>query len=305
MPPGYIALLHDGRLAERVAILKDIYRECRLCPHECGVDRTGSRRGICRSGAHAVVASHNAHHGEEPPISGTGGSGTIFLTGCTGKCLFCQNYPISQLGTGKEVTDRELAGMMLSLQRRGCHNINVVTPTHFAPSIANAVLLAAEQGLDIPLVYNTSGYERVEILRLLEGIVDIYLPDAKYADNDIAADLSGFHDYMEHNRPALKEMHRQVGALKCSNGIAMKGMIVRHLILPGGLSGSEAVFRFLASEISRDVHVSVMDQYFPAHRALGDTRLARGITREEYDEALTAFDTCGLYNGWIQDHNEE
>ena len=226
------------------------------------------------------------------------------MSGCTGKCLFCQNYPISQLGTGKEVTDRQLADKMLALQRRGCHNINFVTPTHFSPSIVNAILLAATDGLDIPLVYNTSGYERVEILQLLDGIVDIYLPDAKYSDNDIAWSVSGFKRYVDNNRSALKEMYRQAGLLRCSDGIAVKGVIVRHLILPGGLSGSKAVFEFLANEISPDVHVSLMDQYFPAFKTLSDERLGRGITREEYDEALSAFDESGLHNGWIQDHDE-
>jgi putative pyruvate formate lyase activating enzyme len=251
-----------------------------------------------------VVASYNVHHGEEPPISGTKGSGTIFLSGCTGRCLFCQNYPISQLGTGEEVSESRLAGMMIELQDRGCHNINFVTPTHFSPSIVAAISLAAAQGLSIPIVYNTSGYERVETIRLLSGIVDIYLPDAKYADDTVATRLSGFPEYVEHNRAALKEMYAQVGNLVTREGIAARGLIIRHLILPDGLAGTSEVLRFIADELSPDIPVSLMEQYFPAYRALTHETLSRRITADEYDEALKSFDDRGLHNGWIQDHSD-
>jgi len=248
------------------------------------------------------VASWNNHLGEEPPISGKKGSGAIFFSGCTGKCIFCQNYPISQLGTGVEMTAERLADIMLELQGRGCHNINFVTPTHFSPSIVKAVGSAAARGLRIPIVYNTSGYERVETLRLLDGIVDIYLPDVKYSDNSVAARLSGFTGYVEYNRTALKEMYRQVGKLKTRRGCAIRGMIIRHLILPGGLSGTPEAIRFIAEEISREVHISLMDQYFPAYHAAHHETISRRISEEEYQEALEAFDTYGLHNGWIQDH---
>jgi len=302
MKPRYIRLYESGELASRSAALKRQYVDCALCPHQCHVDRTRGERGRCRSGSRAVVASANIHTGEEPPISGKRGSGTVFLSGCTGKCLFCQNYPISQLQTGNEVSDEHLADMMLDLQRRGVHNINFVTPTHFAPSIVSAIALAVPQGLNIPIVYNTSGYERKEILRLLDGIIDIYLPDAKYGDNDIARQISGFDDYVGYNRKALIEMYRQVGRFRERNGAGTSGMIVRHLILPDGMSGTDDVMAFLATAISPDIHVSLMGQYFPAHSALQHERLARRITAEEYDNSVSSFFASGLHNGWIQDH---
>lgn len=302
--PGYLELCGTGEIENRIRTLKDIYSSCRLCPHECKGDRTTDRKGICRSGSRPVVASYSVHHGEEPPISGTGGSGTIFLSGCTGRCLFCQNYPISQLGTGMEVSESRLAGMMIELQNRGCHNINFVTPTHFSPSIVAAISLAATRGLSLPIVYNTSGYERVEVIRLLSGIIDIYLPDAKYADDTVAVRLSGFPEYVEHNRDALKEMYAQVGNLITREGIAVRGMIIRHLILPGRLAGTSEVLQFIANELSMDIPVSLMDQYFPAYRALTLETLSRRITADEYGEALESFDNSGLHNGWIQDHTD-
>ncbi len=303
--PGYLALLASGELEQRVQTLKCVYSQCRLCPHECGVDRTAGQRGICRSGDLPVVASWNVHPGEEPPISGTSGSGTIFFSNCTGRCIFCQNYPISQLGTGTLVSETRLAEMMLELQERGCHNINMVTPTHYVPSIAAALLIAAGNGLSIPIVYNTSGFERVEIVRLLSGIVDIYLPDAKYADDAVAFSVSGFNNYVTANRAALREMYAQVGLLRLEGELAIRGLIIRHLILPGGLAGTREVMRFISGELSPDVHVSIMDQYFPAHTAFSHELLSRRITEEEYQEALEAFDESGLSNGWIQDHFSE
>lgn len=302
--PGYLALCASGEIEARISTLREYYSQCRLCPHECGVDRTAGQRGKCRSGILPVVASYNHHRGEEPPISGTDGSGTIFLTGCTGRCVFCQNYPISQLGSGGEITEDRLAGMMLELQDRGCHNINFVTPTHFSPSIVAAIAIAASRGLHIPIVYNTSGYERVEILKLLAGIIDIYLPDSKYAENDPAVSLSGFTGYVEENRAALREMFAQAGELQMRDGLAEKGLIIRHLILPGGLAGTRDVLRFIAEELSPEIHVSLMDQYFPAHQALNHPVLSRRVSEEEYEEALEAFDDSGLSNGWVQDHSE-
>ncbi|MFC1509521.1 radical SAM protein [Candidatus Omnitrophota bacterium] len=302
MIPGYLQLSDTGELAHRIELLTRHYRECSLCPHQCRVDRLSGSIGICRSGPYATVASSNIHTGEEPPISGYNGSGTIFFSGCSGRCIFCQNYPISQLNTGKQVSDECLAEMMLDLQNRGCHNINLVTPTHYLPSIVSALSVAADRGLHLPLVYNTSGYERVEIIKLLEGIVDIYLPDIKYTNNDIASEISGFSQYTQHNQKAIKEMYRQVGNLKIEDGVAVKGIVIRHLILPEDMSGTYKALRYLACEISPDIHISLMDQYFPAYKAHHHKRLSRRITVDEYEESIGYFDECGLHNGWIQEH---
>jgi putative pyruvate formate lyase activating enzyme len=258
-------------------------------------------------GEQPKVSSWNLHAWEEPPISGTRGSGTIFFSGCTGRCCFCQNYPISQLGYGDVVSIEHLAEMMLELQSKGAHNINFVTPTHFMPQILAALPLAIRGGLSLPLVYNTSGYERVEALLLLEGVVDLWLPDAKYADNTTARQLSGFRDYVDHNRMALQEIYRQVGdgLLLDDAQIARRGMIVRHLVLPHGLAGTSDVLQWVANSLSPSVHVSLMDQYFPAHRATGAPDLGRKITADEYQAALQAFDKAGLEHGWYQNTSEE
>ena len=306
MYPSYLELHRSGELKRRIERAYAMLSQCRLCPRECGVDRLRGERGFCRAGAEPIVASWNVHPWEEPPISGTRGSGTIFFSGCTGRCLFCQNYPISQLGVGNTVSVQRLAEMMLELQDRGCHNINLVTPTHFVPQILAALELAIEEGLRLPLVYNTSGYERVETLQLLDGVVDIYLPDAKYADDETARRLSGFVRYVEANRAALREMFRQVGdeLVLDGEGIARRGLIVRHLVLPEGLAGTPKVLRWIAENLSPRVHVSLMDQYFPAHKAVGHPVLGRKITAEEYAEALRAFEEAGLTNGWMQEHEE-
>jgi putative pyruvate formate lyase activating enzyme len=252
------------------------------------------------------VSSWNLHAWEEPPISGTRGSGVVFFSGCPGRCLFCQNYPISQLGYGEVVSVERLAGMMLELQRKGAHNINLVTPTHFVPQILAALPHAIRGGLRLPLVYNSSGYERVETLRWLEGVVDIWLPDAKYDTDETARRLSGFRDYVEHNRAALREMYRQVGEALVldGDGFARRGMIVRHLVLPGDLAGTRPVLQWLAGALSPRLHVSLMDQYFPAHRAVGHPVLGRKLLWEEYSAALQALEEAGFSNGWCQEANE-
>lgn len=302
--PGYLELFSTGEIDKRVIFLKKLYSKCCLCPHTCGIDRNSGEKGICRSGNLPKVASYNVHYGEEPPISGSKGSGTIFFSGCTGRCLYCQNYPISQLGVGNEVTEDRLAEMMMELQDRGCHNINFVTPTHFAPSIVSAIRIAASRGLKIPIVYNTSGYERVEILRLLAGIVDIYLPDAKYSSDVEAKELSGFENYIENNRAALFEMYQQVGNLKKYRGIAVKGLLVRHLILPENLAGTFETMKYLSSKISPDVFVSLMGQYFPAYQALKIQHMNRRISIAEYKQALQSYEENGLNNGWIQKYSD-
>ncbi len=301
--PSYLNLYHTGELRRRADIAWAMLSSCELCPHRCGVNRLAREQGICRMGALAKVSSWNLHRWEEPPLSGTRGSGTIFFSGCTGRCRFCQNYPISQLGHGEVVEVQRLAAMMLELQRKGAHNINLVTPTHFAPQILAALVHAARAGLSLPLVYNTSGYERETTLRLLDGVVDIWLPDAKYADDAIARRLSGFSSYVPFNQAALREMFRQVGShLQLdADGLASRGLIVRHMVLPGGLAGTEQVLGWLASALSPEVHVSLMDQYFPAYHALDDPLLCRKVTTDEYLAALDAFETAGLERGWFQD----
>lgn len=305
--PRYLTLHRSGELARRIEQAWALLAPCELCPHRCGVDRLGGELGVCRMGALPKISSWNLHAWEEPPISGRRGSGTIFFSGCTGRCRFCQNYPISQYGYGQEVRVERLAEMMLELQRKKAHNLNLVTPTHFMPQILAALPPAIEGGLHLPLVYNTSGYERVEVLRLLEGLVDIWLPDAKYADNATARRLSGFPDYVEHNRAALAEIVRQVGVdlVLDEEGIARRGLVIRHLVLPEGLAGSAQVLRWIAEELSLEVHVSLMDQYFPAYQAVGDPVLGRKVTEEEYLAALEAFDEAGLERGWFQSASDE
>ncbi len=306
MPPSYHALHRSGELQRRAEEALSRLARCSICPRRCGVNRLEDERGVCRGGRRAIVASWNRHPWEEPPISGTRGSGTVFFGGCSGRCRFCQNYPISQLGVGREVEAGRLAGMMLELQRQGCHNINLVTGTHFVPQVLAALVLAAEQGLDIPLVYNCAGYEEIETLELLDGVVDIYLPDAKYADDENAREFSGFPGYVEANRAALREMYRQVGDLEVDEaGIATRGMIVRHMVLPGGIAGTPQVLHWIATELSPAVHVSLLAQYFPAHRAIGHPLLGRKLTWEEYDAACAAFEEAGLENGWLQELAEE
>ena len=306
MPPSYHALHRSGELQRRAEEALSRLARCSICPRRCGVNRLEDERGVCRGGRRAIVASWNRHPWEEPPISGTRGSGTVFFGGCSGRCRFCQNYPISQLGVGREVEAGRLAEMMLELQRQGCHNINLVTGTHFVPQVLAALVLAAEQGLDIPLVYNCAGYEEIETLELLDGVVDIYLPDAKYADDENAREFSGFPGYVEANRAALREMYRQVGDLVVDEaGIATRGMIVRHMVLPGGIAGTPQVLHWIATELSPAVHVSLLAQYFPAHRAIGHPLLGRKLTWEEYDAACAAFEEAGLENGWLQELAEE
>lgn len=308
MNPNYLSLHHSGELARRAAEARARLECCELCPRRCRVNRLDGERSVCGFGELPVVASWNVHPWEEPPISGTRGSGTVFFSGCTGRCLFCQNYPISQLRHGQQVSHERLAAMMLELQnKKHCHNINYVTPTHFIPAILAAVDIAAARGLHIPLVYNTSGYESVESLQLLDGVIDIYLPDAKYADDTIARQLSGFADYVEHNHAALKEIYRQMGdeLVLDEHGIAQRGMIIRHLVLPENLAGTPQVLRWIANALSPRVHVSLMDQYFPAHKAHAHPQLNRKITLEEYEAALDAFDAAGLENGWMQEHEEK
>ncbi|MBU2440263.1 radical SAM protein [bacterium] len=298
--PRYLNIKEE-EFDRRIEKAYKLLSSCEVCPRKCGVKRLEGEKGFCRSSEDVIVSSYNAHFGEEPPLVGNFGSGTIFFTNCNLKCVYCQNYPISQLGNGNKVTSLELAKIMLALQKRKCHNINLVTPTHFVPQILKSLKLAVKMGLHIPIVYNTSGYEEVRTLKLLADIVDIYLPDARYADNEIALKYSSAPDYFEIMKKALKEMHRQVGDLSLNRmGVAHSGLIVRHLVLPEGLSDTRKIMRFIAREISPHTYISLMAQYFPAYRAGQFPLLSRRINREEYREALQAFKEEGLENGWFQ-----
>ncbi len=289
-------------LRERVRALEALASPCTLCPRQCNVRRDQGKLGACGVPAGFRLASANLHRGEEPPISGTRGSGTIFTSGCPLHCKYCQNYPISQLRHGRDLTDTELAAEMLTLQRRGAHNLNFVTPTHYVARLFAAVSLALEDGLMLPIVYNTSGYERLEVLRLLDGLVDVYLPDIRYADNEVAMRLSGVGDYVENNRAAIREMHRQVGHLQVDDaGIAVRGLIVRHLVLPDGQAGSHDSLTWLVSEVGRTVSISLMSQYFPAHQAPQIPGLDRGVTLAEYGEVLDLAEELHLENALAQD----
>lgn len=296
--PSYIRLYETGELQKRIEALNEILARCRLCPRNCNVNRLEGEKGVCRTGVRPVVSSFNPHFGEEPPLVGHCGSGTIFLTFCNLKCVFCQNYDISHLGAGQEVSVDELSRMMLSLQRRGCHNINFVTPTHQVAQIVAALPQAIEGGLEVPLVYNCGGYESLDTIRLLHGIFDIYMPDMKYGSDEAAGTLSGALDYCSISRAALKEMHRQVGDLVLdSSGIAERGLIVRHLVLPDGIAGTREVMGFIAHELSPGTYVNIMDQYRPCHKASESElypSMARRITSREFDEAVSIATDEGL-----------
>jgi putative pyruvate formate lyase activating enzyme len=301
----YIDLYNSGELLQRVKAAYVRLGSCDLCPHDCGVNRLRGETGICLSGFRPKIASANLHRGEEPPISGSRGSGTIFFSGCSLKCKFCQNFPISQLGSGSELSTRELAGKMLGLQRRGAHNINFVTPTHFLPQILAALWLAIPQGFRLPIVWNSSGYEKTDVIKLLEGIVDIYLPDMKYSDDEPADGISSAPGYSAVNRTAVREMFRQVGHLEVDgDGIAVSGLIIRHLVLPEGKAGSIETLKWIAENLGVETHVALMSQYFPAHTAAHTEGINRSLTGAEYDEATEALEANGLENGWVQELDE-
>ena len=296
--PGYLGLHRSGELRSRGEALWEIYRECRLCPRQCMVDRIAGEKGFCQASATLKVASYNAHFGEERPLVGVGGSGTIFLSHCNLGCIFCQNWDISHRGSGTEVEIVDLAGMMLQLQERGCQNINVVTPTHFAPHIVMALDQAAGKGLRIPLVYNTCGWERSEILALLEGIVDIYLADFKYMDGGKSARYSSDADsYPEITRSALIEMNRQVGvAMPEQNGLIFRGLMIRHLVMPDNVSGSAEAMRWISANLPLDTYVNIMIQYRPAYRAHLFPEIDSFVPRETYLEVVREARRFGLVN---------
>ncbi len=274
---------------------------CQLCPRCCLVNRSEGEIGECRAAGEILVSSWNLHHGEEPPLSGSRGSGTIFFAGCSMSCAYCQNYTISQEVEGSPVLPDKLVEIMFHLEKAGAHNINFVTPTHFAAQILKACITARRQGLTVPFVYNTSGYDLVETLRWFDGIMDIYLADMRYHDPENAAIYSEAADYPEVNKQAIAEMHRQVGVLRTdTDGIAISGLIIRHLVLPEGVAGSAGIFEFLAHEVSTETYISLMSQYYPTHRAQEKAKIGRRITEEEYEAAREAMEAAGLYNGWVQ-----
>jgi len=295
--PGYVTLLKNGELARRVERAWKHLEDCDLCARYCHVNRLQSTKGaVCRTGERAVVNSVGAHHGEEDALRGTRGSGTIFFSWCNLRCVFCQNWEISQKGIGRETDPAEIATMMLALQREGCHNVNLVTPSHVVAQILAAVRIGAERGLRLPLVYNTGGYDSLEALALLDGVIDIYMPDMKYGDSETAHRYSHVRGYWEANQAAVKEMHRQVGDLVIgADGIARRGLLVRHLVLPGDLANTDKVLGFIAGEISRNTCVNIMRQYHPCYRAWDHPPLDRPITTEKYDRTLAAAARHGLH----------
>jgi len=302
--PSYLNLLETGELRRRAEAAREMLRACHVCPRRCGVNRLEGETGFCLTPEVVSVASYSDHHGEEPCLSGTRGSGNIFFTSCNLRCVFCQNFPISHLQVGRPVTTRRLAEMMLELEARGVHNINFVTPSHVVPQVLEALALATERGLRIPLVYNTSGYDSLDSLRLLDGVVDIYLPDAKYASNENALKYSKVADYVEANRAALKEMWRQVGPVAMDgNGLARRGMILRHLVLPSDIAGTREVLKFIAREISPKVALSLMNQYFPANQAHSLPELNRKLTAEEYRAAVKSLSDLGMEEGYVQEED--
>jgi putative pyruvate formate lyase activating enzyme len=296
--PAYLRLEEKGELAGRIEQAYAIFEECELCPRRCGVNRAGGDRGFCRAPLRPVVYSAHPHFGEEVPLVGRKGSGTIFFSNCNLRCVFCQNWPIAHKGEGSEITDADVAAMMLKLQKKGCHNINLVTPTHVMPNILGAVRIAMKEGLRIPLVYNTSGYESLKILRLLDGIVDIYLPDVKYMDPEQAAAYSaGASDYPEVTTKAVIEMNRQVGELEMDrHETALRGLMIRHLVMPNRIAGTKNFARWVARELPSSTYVNIMAQYRVEYRAYEYPLLARGITREEFLEAMDWAEEAGLTN---------
>ncbi len=291
-----------NKVCAAVDILKDSLNKCAICPRRCGVNRSGGKLGYCRAPLNPVIYSYIAHHGEEPAISGRNGSGTIFFTHCNMKCVYCQNYIFSQLDNGSEVSIEGLASIMLKLQGMGCHNINLVSPTHFVPQILMSLKIAIEKGLDIPIAYNTSGYDSLDTIKLLDGIVDIYMPDMRYSDNRMAKRYSDAPDYVDHNRVCIIEMQRQVCDLVLNEkGIAIKGLIIRLLVLPDDISGTADSLKFIKEKVSRNTYFSIMSQYYPTYKAHNFKELSRGITKEEYEIKVDEAQRIGLNNGWIQE----
>lgn len=293
--PGYLNLLESGQLEERTKLLKSMLSDCVLCPHQCQVNRLKGERGYCRTLDNVVVSGGQPHFGEEEELVGRYGSGTIFFSHCNLKCVFCQNYEISYCGEGYETSTKELAEIMLHLQKKRCHNINLVSPGHIVPQIVEAIFIAVENGLNIPIIYNTNGYDLTDTLKLLDGIIDIYMPDIKFSDDEIAYKYLGVKNYYTIAKAAVKEMYRQVGDLKTDgSNIACKGLLIRHLVLPENLAGTKEIMRFIAEKISPNTYVNIMAQYYPAHKANSFKELSRRISNQEYQYAVESARLAGL-----------
>jgi len=294
-PPPYLNTYKAGRLSEKTAAAHDQPRACTLCPRMCRANRLAGEIGVCKTPAQAIVASFDAHFGEESALVGNHGSGTIFFTHCNLLCNFCQNYDISHYGQGATVDDNQLAKIMLHLQEAGCHNINFVTPSHVVPQILNALLHAIPQGLEVPLVFNSSAYDRVETLEFLDGVVDLYMPDFKFWDPEVADATCGAPDYPKTAQSAVAEMHRQVGDLTVDkNGIALRGLLIRHLVLPEGLAGTQQVMGFIANDISKNSYVNIMPQYRPCGDAASMAKLSRTPTADEFESAVQSAKDAGI-----------
>jgi putative pyruvate formate lyase activating enzyme len=293
--PAYLRTYEQGLLTEKVAKAYSLLSSCTLCPRKCGVDRISGETGTCKTAKLAWVSSYNPHFGEEGPLVGTHGSGTIFFTHCNLLCLFCQNFDISHQGDGQQITDDELAGIMLDLQNQGCHNINFVTPSHVVPQILSAVEIAVKRGLSIPLVFNTGGYDRISTLKLIDGVFDIFMPDVKFWHSEVAETTCQAGDYPEVARRAIIEMHRQVGDLQVDDaGIARRGLLIRHLVLPNGLAGTREIMRFIAQHVSPDSYVNLMSQYRPCGRGAEVKGFNRHLLPEEYQLAVKAAQQEGI-----------
>ncbi len=298
MYPSYLALYESGELAERVEKARELSRRCVLCPRVCMADRLKGEVGECGVGRYALLSSYGPHFGEESVLRGWRGSGTVFFAGCNMRCVYCQNYDISQLKFGREVSPEELASVFLEVQVVGCHNLNLVTPSHVVWQILEALLIAVERGFKLPIVYNTSSYDSLQSLRLLDGVVDIYMPDLKYSDSKAAEKYSGVKNYWEVARKAVKEMYRQVGDLIIGeDGLAKRGVLIRHLVLPNDVAGSKRVMEFIAGELSKDAWVNIMEQYYPTYRAWEYPEISRRITPEEYREVVEYAASLGIHRG--------
>lgn len=312
--PSYISLFRSGELARRAQILENMLKDCEICPKDCRVNRIENKIAACYSGFKPVVSSYCVHYGEEPLLVGSkengneNGVGNIFFGNCNLRCVFCQNYEISQnhkIEIKNEITIERLAGMMVELQERNVNAIGLVSPTHFVPQIVMALLIACDKGLTLPLVYNTNSYDSVEVLKLLDGIIDVYLPDIKYSEDEYGYKYSKIKNYVQHSRAALVEMHKQVGSeLVVENGLLKRGLIVRHLILPNDIAGSYDTLKFI-SELDRNISMSIMSQYYPVHKALEIDLLSRNIREREYEKILNYLDELGMENGFLQEFESE
>ncbi len=299
--PSYVNLHRSGEIRKRVLRAREMLTECTLCPRACGTNRIEGKRGWCGTGISSKVSHFLPHFGEEPPLSGMKGAGTIFFSHCNLSCVYCQNHQISQMGIGEERSSDGLSHMMLELQERGCHNIEFVSPTSHLHAILGALEIAVGGGLIIPLVYNTNGYESLEALALLDGIIDIYLPDFKYADDEIGRRYSSVYDYSLHALSAIKEMQRQVGKLNIEDGVAVRGLIIRHLVLPGHVKNTVSVLSNIAQMLSTNVTLSLMSQYHPLHGAGTHREIGRKITEEEYAQCIDHAEKLGFEDVWIQE----